>query len=122
MVAEPEEKDKAYLACSRAAIASSKLSLFGLEEREYSYRPMGLPKDVWANVVEREMGAMTAPVEGSMGEPACTARVPKLWTGVAARMGVSMQPSSVVVTRSFGRSGRGLAVTVMMNDLAVVTQ
>ena len=34
------------------------------------------------------MGSMTAPVEGSWGEPAWTARVPKPWTGVGGRGGV----------------------------------
>lgn len=33
---------------------------------------------------------MTAPVTGSWGEPAWTARVPNLWTGDGARGGVSM--------------------------------
>lgn len=50
---------------------------------------MGLPTAVWAKVVEREMDSMTAPVEGSWGEPAWTARVPKLATGEGARGGVS---------------------------------
>lgn len=35
---------------------------------------------------------MTAPVVGSCGLPACTARVPKLCTGDGARGGVSMEP------------------------------
>ena len=54
VVAEPEEKARACLACSSAAIACSKLSLLGLELREYSYAPMGFPTLVWANVVDRE--------------------------------------------------------------------
>lgn len=74
MVAEPEEKARAYLACSRAAIACSKLSLcemsesgsvssviptylLGLELLTYSYAPMGFPTPVWAKVVEREIYA-----------------------------------------------------------------
>jgi hypothetical protein len=65
VVAEPEENASAYLACSRAATAFSKLSRLGFEEREYSYAPTGLPTEVWAKVVEREMDSMTAPVTGS---------------------------------------------------------
>jgi hypothetical protein len=107
VVAEPEEKARAWRACSRAAMASSKLSLFGFELLLYSYKPTGLPTAVCAKVVEREIGAMTAPVVGSMGEPACTARVPKLWTGEGARGGVSMQPSCFVNKRSCGFKGSG---------------
>lgn len=36
--------------------------------------------------------SITAPVVGSCGLPAWTARVPKLWTGEAALGGVSMEP------------------------------
>lgn len=36
VVAEPDEKARAYEAPSRAATACSKLSRLGLEEREYS--------------------------------------------------------------------------------------
>jgi len=36
VVAEPEEKARAWFACSRAAMAVSKLVLFGFEERVYS--------------------------------------------------------------------------------------
>ena len=54
MVAEPEAKASAYLACSRAAIACSKLSRFGFELREYSCAPIGFPTLVWAKVVERD--------------------------------------------------------------------
>jgi hypothetical protein len=50
--------------------------------------PTGLPTADWAKVVDREMASMTAPVAGSMGEPAWTARVPKAWTGVGGRTGV----------------------------------
>lgn len=53
---------------------------------------------------------MTAPVVGSRGEPACTAKVPKLWMGDGARAGVSIQPSSFVRIRSCGFSGRGESV------------
>lgn len=52
-------------------------------------------------------GAMTAPVTGSNGAPACTANVPKLWTGVGARAGVSTEPSSAVKILSLGRRGSG---------------
>lgn len=107
VVAEPEEKARAWRACSRAAMASSKLSLFGFELLLYSYKPTGLPTAVCAKVVEREIGAITAPVVGSIGEPACTARVPKLWTGEGARGGVSMQPSCFVNKRSCGFKGSG---------------
>jgi len=55
VVAEPEEKARAKRACSRAAIARSKLSRLGLEDREYSYSPTGFPTLVWANVVESEI-------------------------------------------------------------------
>ena len=65
VVAEPEEKARAYFACSRAATAFSKLSRLGFEDREYSYAPTGLPTAVWAKVVEREIDSMTAPVTGS---------------------------------------------------------
>ena len=40
----------------------------------------------------KRTASMTAPVVGSCGLPACTARVPKLWTGDGARGGVSMEP------------------------------
>lgn len=40
------------------------------------------------------MGSMTAPVVGSMGDPACTASVPNPWTGVGERGGVSIGPST----------------------------
>lgn len=36
VVAEPDEKARAYRACSKAAIAVSKFCLFGFEERVYS--------------------------------------------------------------------------------------
>lgn len=36
---------------------------------------------------------MTAPVTGSWGLPACTAKVPNLWTGDAALGGVSIDCS-----------------------------
>jgi len=36
VVEDPEEKERAYLACSSAAIAVSKLSRFGFAERVYS--------------------------------------------------------------------------------------
>ena len=65
VVAEPEENARAYFACSRAATAASKLSRLGLEDREYSYWPTGLPTADCAKVVEREMDSMTAPVTGS---------------------------------------------------------
>ena len=55
MVAEPEEKARAYLACSSAAMAVSKLVRFGFEERVYSKLPMGWPTEDWAKVVEREI-------------------------------------------------------------------
>lgn len=55
VVEEPEENASAYLACSSAATAFSKLSRFGFEDRVYSYRPTGLPTDVCANVVESEI-------------------------------------------------------------------
>ena len=90
MVAEPEENAKAYLAFSSDAMLRSKLSRLGLEERVYSYAPSGCPTADCAKVVEREMGSITAPVTGSCGEPAWTARVPNLWTGDGARGGVSM--------------------------------
>ena len=38
---------------------------FGFELREYSCDPRGLPGELCAKVVEREMGSMTAPVVGS---------------------------------------------------------
>lgn len=73
MVAEPDEKARANLACSSAAIAFSKFSLlyisfscsnvfiscpayrFGLELLVYSYAPIGLPTPVCAKVVDREI-------------------------------------------------------------------
>ena len=72
VVAEPEEKARANLACSSAATACSKLSLcpcqtcflvfcwiesylFGLELLIYSYAPIGFPTPVWAKVVERDI-------------------------------------------------------------------
>ena len=72
VVADPDEKAKAKLACSRAATACSKLFLkacqktrtaaesdlhyrFGFELLVYSYAPRGLPTPVWAKVVEREI-------------------------------------------------------------------
>ena len=77
MAEEPEEKARAKRACSSAATAFSKLSLygagnsqttgpwqrettgvkdrFGLELLVYSYAPTGLPTPVWANVVDREI-------------------------------------------------------------------
>ena len=87
VVALPDENASAYRACSSAAIASSKLSRFGFDDLEYSYKPIGLPTAVCANVVERDNGSITAPVVGSMGEPACIASVPKLYTGDGARGG-----------------------------------
>ena len=54
VVADPEEKARAYLACSSAATASSKLVRLGLELRIYSYAPTGLPTEVCANVVESD--------------------------------------------------------------------
>ena len=72
VVADPDEKARANLACSRAATACSKLSLearqkrwkapesdlhyrLGFELLVYSYAPTGLPTPVWAKVVEREI-------------------------------------------------------------------
>ena len=72
VVADPDEKARANLACSRAATACSKLSLeacqnrwkapeadiryrFGFELLVYSYGPTGLPTPVCAKVVEREI-------------------------------------------------------------------
>lgn len=45
----------------------------------------------------REMDSMTAPVAGSCGLPACTARVPNPWTGEGARGGVEMGWSVCVI-------------------------
>lgn len=114
MVAEPEEKARAYLACSRAAIQVSKLVLLGFADRVYSYSPTGFPTAVWAKVVEREIwecqgkdmcmqegrytDSMTAPVTGSIGDPACTARVPNFCTGEGALGGVSIGPPLLVGT------------------------
>lgn len=39
-------------------------------------------------MVDKEIDSITAPVAGSCGEPAWTARVPKLWTGDGGRGGV----------------------------------
>lgn len=72
VVADPDEKARANLACSRAATACSKLSLeacqkacktpdsnhsyrFGFELLVYSYAPTGWPTPVCAKVVEREI-------------------------------------------------------------------
>lgn len=55
VVAEPEEKARAKRACSRAAMARSKLSLFGFEDLEYSYCPTGFPRLVCAKVVDSEI-------------------------------------------------------------------
>lgn len=55
VVAEPEENARAWLACSRAAMAVSRLVRLGLEEREYSCVPIGWPTLDCANVVEREI-------------------------------------------------------------------
>ncbi len=90
VAALPDEKARAYLACSRAATMVSKLARFGLLLRLYSNSPTGLPTAVWAKVVDSEMASMTAPVAGSCGDPACTARVPNPWTGDGARGGVVM--------------------------------
>lgn len=65
MVADPDENARACLAFSSAAMAVSKLSRLGFEERLYSYLPIGLPTLVCAKVVEREMDSITAPVTGS---------------------------------------------------------
>ena len=46
-------------------------------------------------------GSMTAPVTGSCGEPAWTARVPNLWTGEGARGGVSIWCSATVMIADF---------------------
>ena len=54
VVALPDEKARANLACSRAAIAFSKLSLFGFALLEYSYSPTGFPTAVCPKVVESE--------------------------------------------------------------------
>lgn len=53
VVAEPDEKARAWRACSKAATAVSKLCLFGLDDLVYSYAPMGWPTADWANVVLR---------------------------------------------------------------------
>lgn len=76
VAAEPEEKARPNLPCSRAATACSKPSRLGLADREYSYSPTGWAAALWAKVVDREMAGMTAPVVLSWGAPACTARVP----------------------------------------------
>jgi hypothetical protein len=39
--------------------------------------------------VDNEIDSITAPVAGSCGAPAWTARVPKLWTGDGGRGGVA---------------------------------
>jgi hypothetical protein len=59
--------------------------------------PTGFPTLVCANVVDSEIGSMTAPVTGSCGLPACTANVPKRCTGDGARGGVSMGTSEIVM-------------------------
>jgi hypothetical protein len=53
-------------------------------------------------------GSITAPEVGSIGAPACTAKVPNLWTGLGALGGVSIFGSSKVgilfrVARPFQR-------------------
>lgn len=48
VVAEPEENARAWRACSRAATAVSRFVRLGLEEREYSCVPTGLPTLDWA--------------------------------------------------------------------------
>jgi len=63
VAAEPDENASACLPPSSAATASSKASRVGLPEREYSY--LASPGDFCLNVVESEMGGMTAPVTGS---------------------------------------------------------
>jgi hypothetical protein len=73
---------------------------------------MGRPTAVCAKVVDKDIGAMTAPVEGSRGEPAWTARVPNPCTGEGALAGVSIQPSSFVRIRSWGSRGREATVIV----------
>lgn len=55
VVAEPEENASACFACSSAAIAVSKLSRFGFDDRTYSYCPTGLPTAVCANVVDSDI-------------------------------------------------------------------
>lgn len=57
---------------------------------ETHYEPIGLPTAVCPKVVDKEIGSITAPVTGSSGDPACTANVPKPWTGDGARGGVAM--------------------------------
>lgn len=47
-------------------------------------------------VYGKNTDSMTAPVLGSRGLPACTARVPKFCRGEGARGGVSIDPSPFV--------------------------
>lgn len=42
-------------------------------------------------------GSITAPVTGSMGDPACTANVPNAWSGEGALGGVSIDCSMIVM-------------------------
>jgi len=62
VVAEPDEKPSAYLACSRAATAFSKLSRLGFEDLEYSYSPTGFPTAVCAYVVDSEIYSRLATI------------------------------------------------------------
>lgn len=55
VVAEPELNARAYFAPSRAAMQSSKLVRFGLEDLEYSCTPMGWCTLDCAKVVDREI-------------------------------------------------------------------
>jgi hypothetical protein len=94
----------------------------GFDEREYSYSPTGFPTAVCAYVVDREIwrfqslrtrvsttcaltASITAPVTGSCGLPACTARVPNLCVGVGARGGVSIECSGSVIVNNSSDSG-----------------
>src|SRR6476659_6147972 len=72
--ARPEAKARPWAAPSSDATHASSAARVGLPERAYSY-PWCSPTAVWANVVDREIGATTAPVAASGGWPACTARV-----------------------------------------------
>jgi len=55
VVAEPELNANACFAPSRAAIQVSKFVRFGLEEREYSWAPIGWRGLACAKVVDRDI-------------------------------------------------------------------
>src|SRR3954454_5437571 len=82
--ARPEAKAKPWAPPSSDATHVSSAARVGLPERAYS-KPLCSPTAAWAKVVDREIGATTAPVAASGGCPTCTALVSKPQPASAAR-------------------------------------